>query len=108
MKQMKQVKKVFYTLAISLIFVTIFIISSKDVNSTEKDKNISEVYEYKTEELESHELILDIHKSETESEPETEILSEEQQVTDEDIWLIAWITMGEAEGECEEDRKSVV
>ena len=99
-------KKVFYTLAISLIFVTIFIISSKTVNSTGKDKIISEVstYEYETEEPENHDLVLDIH----ESEPETEILSEEQQVNDEDIWLIAWITMGEAEGECEEGKRLVI
>lgn len=99
-------KKVFYTLAISLIFVTIFIISSKTVNSTGKEKIISEVstYEYETEEPENHNLVLDIH----ESEPETEILSEEQQVNDEDIWLIAWITMGEAEGECEEGKRLVI
>ena len=99
-------KKVFHTLAISLIFVTIFIISSKTVNSTGKEKIISEVstYEYETEEPENHDLVLDIH----ESEPETEILSEEQQVNDEDIWLIAWITMGEAEGECEEGKRLVI
>ena len=95
-------KKVFYALAISLIFA----ISSKTVNSTGKEKIISEVstYEYETEEPESNDLVLDM----CESDPETEILSEEQQVTDEDIWLIAWITMGEAEGECEEGKRLVI
>lgn len=106
-------KKVCRTLAISLVCIIIFMISSETVNSTGKEDVVidyeeitSEVstYEYKTEKTEIPVLMLDPH----EADPETEILSEEQQVTDEEIWLIAWITMGEAESECEEGKRLVI
>lgn len=106
-------KKVCRTLVISLVCMIIFMISSETVNSTGKEDVVidyeeitSEVstYEYETEKTEISVLMLDPH----EAAPETEILSEEQQVTDEEIWLIAWITMGEAEGECEEGKRLVI
>ena len=106
-------KNVFRTLAISLVCIILFMVSSETVNSTGKEDVIkdyeeitSEVstYEYETEKSEIPVLMLDPH----EADPETESLSEEQQVTDEDIWLIAWITMGEAEGECEEGKRLVI
>lgn len=106
-------KKVCRTLAISLVCIIIFMISSETVNSTGKEDVVidyeeitSEVstYEYKTEKTEISALMLDPH----EAAHETEILSEEQQVTDEEIWLIAWITMGEAESECEEGKRLVI
>lgn len=88
-------------------------ISSETVNDTgiediikDYEEITSEVstYEYETEKSEITVLMLDSH----EADPDTEILSEEQQVTDEEIWLIAWITMGEAEGECEEGKRLVI
>lgn len=106
-------KKAVHTLAFSLVCIIIFMISSETVNSTGKEDVVidyeeitSEVstYEYETEKTEIPVLMLDPH----EADPETEILSEEQQVTDEEIWLIAWITMGEAEGECEEGKRLVI
>lgn len=40
--------------------------------------------------------------------PEPEILSEEPIMSEEDIELIALVTMGEAEGECEEGKRLVI
>lgn len=105
-------KKVIYTLAFFLIFVIIYMISSKDVTSVDNETYIqyeeitSEIfsYQYETKEPECNELITETYIT----GPETQTSSEELQVTDEDIWLIAWITMGEAEGECEEGKRLVI
>lgn len=43
-----------------------------------------------------------------EPNPEPEILSEEPIMSEEDIELIALVTMGEAEGECEEGKRLVI
>ena len=43
-----------------------------------------------------------------ESNPELEILSEEPIMSEDDIELIALVTMGEAEGECEEGKRLVI
>ena len=43
-----------------------------------------------------------------EPNPEPEILSEEPTMSEDDIELIALVTMGEAEGECEEGKRLVI
>lgn len=106
-------KHVFGTFSVSMVCVIISRIFLTTLSSTgEQTDSIDETvymmtYNINTEEPEECcTLILDPHENSTECT--TEILSEEQQVTDEDIGLIALITMGEAEGECEEGKRLVI
>ena len=52
-------------------------------------------------------LVTSVEENE-EPNPEPEILSEEPIISEEDIELIALVTMGEAEGECEEGKRLVI
>lgn len=59
-------------------------------------------------EVESFDLVLDIPQSSVENLIITEVSDTEVQLTNEEIELIALVTMAEAEGECEEGKRLVI
>lgn len=101
-------KSILCTLSISLICMFMYLFPAEtsdgriEINERKYNEIISIMYasEHKIDKPQVIEVV--------EENLAEEIISEEQQVTEEDIWLIAWITMGEAEGECEEGKRLVI
>lgn len=101
--------KVFCALVISVVVPITFIFNSKPVIGADDDLiRIEE--SVKTKSLSCEYVVIEQKDSLiiNEEKEEPEALSEEWQVADADIELIAWITMGEAEGECEEGKRLVI
>lgn len=93
------------TVFLSLCLASVFVIPSLSASDKEESKSVAMASE-----------IIPVYISAVESEPEHEVpivveeetKEEEELLPDDDIALIALVTMAEAEGECEEGKRLVI